>query len=75
MYTFAMESATIRARKAGQRAADLAQYFRVEAMQEIARAAHTVLCACGEDLGVLAELARAEPINTVALGQKIAATS
>jgi len=78
MYTYAMESAVLRARKAPTAAA-MAQVFSALAMDRIESSARTVLAACSEgdalraNLSILRRLTRYEPPNVIALRRKIAA--
>jgi alkylation response protein AidB-like acyl-CoA dehydrogenase len=78
MYTYAMESALLRARKnAG--ACDLAAVFAATAMDQIETSARSVLAACSEgdalrtNLGILRRFTRRLPPDTVALRRRIAA--
>jgi alkylation response protein AidB-like acyl-CoA dehydrogenase len=77
MYTYAMESAILRARKAPG-AADMAQVFTSTAMDRIESSARTVLAACSEgdalraNLSILRRLTRYEPPNAIVLRRNIA---
>ncbi len=84
MDAYAMESALLRAQRLlaagrGTLAADIAAVFTRDAMGRIDAAARTVLAACGEgdalraNLAFLRRLTRFEPVNTIALRQRIAA--
>jgi alkylation response protein AidB-like acyl-CoA dehydrogenase len=80
MYTYAAESAALRAAKTGKlSAADLAAVFSVTAMDQIEARARAVLAACSEgdglrtNLTVLRRFLRYTPPNAVALRRKIAA--
>src|SRR5262249_7086917 len=77
--TYAMESATLRARKIGRaNATAMAEVFASEAMDAIETSARTVLAACsdGDDLranlAVLRRLTKRDTPNTVALRRQIA---
>jgi alkylation response protein AidB-like acyl-CoA dehydrogenase len=72
MNTFAMQSATLRARKHNrENALDMAAVFAAEATEEIETSARTVLAACLD--GNAPRRPSPEPVNTVALRRKIAA--
>ena len=78
--TYAMESATLRARKIGrEQATAMAAVFASEAMDTIEVAARTVLAACAEgdelraNLAVLRRLAKRDAVNVIGLRRKIAA--
>jgi alkylation response protein AidB-like acyl-CoA dehydrogenase len=83
MYTYAMESAVLRARKAPQvsdgGASDMAQVFCATAMDWIEASARMVAAACAEGdelrahLSILRRLTRYDPPNTIALRRAIAA--
>ena len=80
MNAFALESATLRAKKTKkENAADMAAVFADEIMESIAASAKTVLAACSEgdalhsNLDVIRGLTAAEPVNSIALRRKIAA--
>jgi hypothetical protein len=80
MNAFAMESATLRAKKSGRtQSSDMAAVFTCEAMDWIEAGARGVLAACSEgdglrtNLAVLRRFAKYEPVNSVALRRKIAA--
>jgi alkylation response protein AidB-like acyl-CoA dehydrogenase len=79
MNAFALESATLRARKTGkENAADIAAVFADETMENIKASAKTVLAACSEgdalrtNLVLLRGLTAYEPVNSIALRRKIA---
>jgi alkylation response protein AidB-like acyl-CoA dehydrogenase len=78
MYTYGIESAELRARKAPA-ARELAQVFSAAAMDRIESSARTVLAACSEgdalraNLSILRRLTRYDPPNVIALRRKIAA--
>jgi alkylation response protein AidB-like acyl-CoA dehydrogenase len=78
MYTYAMESAVLRVRKAPT-ARDMTQVFSATAMDWIETTARTVLAGCSEgdalraNLSILRRLTRYEPPNVIALRRKIAA--
>ncbi|HEY4364703.1 MAG TPA: acyl-CoA dehydrogenase family protein [Bryobacteraceae bacterium] len=78
--TYAMESATLRARKIErEQATAMAAVFAAEAMDAIETAARTVLAACGDgdelraNLAVLRRLAKRDTVNVIGLRRKIAA--
>jgi alkylation response protein AidB-like acyl-CoA dehydrogenase len=78
--TYAMESATSRARKIGhENAVAMATVFAAEAMDAIEVAARTVLAACADGdelraaLTVLRRLAKRDAVNTIGLRRQIAA--
>jgi alkylation response protein AidB-like acyl-CoA dehydrogenase len=78
--TYALESATLRARKIGrENAIAMAAVFTADAMDAIEISARTVLAACAEgddlraNLAVLRRLAKRDAVNTIALRRKIAA--
>jgi alkylation response protein AidB-like acyl-CoA dehydrogenase len=83
MYTYAMESAVLRARKAPKvsvmGASDMAQVFSVTAMDQIDASARAVAAACAEGdelrahLSILRRLTRYDPPNVIALRRGIAA--
>jgi len=80
MNAFALESATLRAKKTRkENAADMAAVFADETMENIKASAKTVLAACSEgdalrgNLNVVRGLTEAEPVNSIALRRKIAA--
>ena len=81
MYTYAMESAALRSKRAGAtaHAGDLAAVFAVGAMDTIEASARGVLAACSEgdalrtNLAVLRRFLRHTPPNAVALRRRIAA--
>ncbi len=72
MNTYAMESATLRARKHPERAnaADMAAVFAAEAMDQIETAARAVLAACSATY----EFEPRERVDCIALRRKIAGT-
>jgi hypothetical protein len=83
METFAMESATLRARRLaesgkGEVAAQICRVFTRDAMARIEVAARTLLAACSEgdslraDLGVLRRFTKYEPVDAIALRREIA---
>jgi len=79
MNAFALESATLRAKKTRkENAADMAAVFADETMENIQASAKTVLAACSEgdalrsNLNVVRGLTEAEPVNSIALRRKIA---
>src|SRR5579884_2947124 len=79
MNTYAMESASLRARKIHrENAADMAAVFASDAMDIIEATARTVLAACCEgdelrtNLAVLRRFTKRETINTIALRRRIA---
>ena len=78
MYTFAMESALLRAQKSGI-ATDICKVFCREAMEIIESSARTVLAASSEgdmlrtNLAVLKRFTKVEPVNTIGLRRKLAA--
>ncbi len=87
MYTYAMESAALRARKATQvsgqasagGASDMSRVFSATAMDRIEVSARTVAAACAEGdelrahLSILRRLTRYDPPNTIAVRRAIAA--
>jgi len=79
MNAFALESATLRAKKTKkENAADMTAVFADEIMESIKESAKTVLAACSEgdalrtDLSLLRGLTAYEPVNSIALRRKIA---
>jgi hypothetical protein len=79
MNAFALESATLRARKTGkENAADLTAVFADETMENIKASAKTVLAACSEgnalrtNLALLRGMTAYELVNSIALRRKIA---
>jgi alkylation response protein AidB-like acyl-CoA dehydrogenase len=79
MNAFALESATLRAKKIKkENAADMAAVFADEMMESIKASAKTVLAACSEgetlrtNLDVVRDLTAAEPVNAIALRRRIA---
>jgi alkylation response protein AidB-like acyl-CoA dehydrogenase len=79
MNTFALESATLRAKKTKkENAADMGAVFADEIMESITASAKAVLTACSEgdalhsNLDVIRGLTAAEPVNSIALRRKIA---
>jgi alkylation response protein AidB-like acyl-CoA dehydrogenase len=79
MNAFALESATLRAKKTSkENAADMAAVFADETVESIKASAQTVLAACSEGdalrahLDVIRGLTAAEPVNSIALRRKIA---
>jgi hypothetical protein len=79
MNAFALESATLRAKKTKKaNAADMTAVFADETMENIQASAKTVLAACSEgdalrsNLNVIRGLTEAEPVNSIALRRKIA---
>jgi butyryl-CoA dehydrogenase len=84
MEAYAVESAVLRAEKLveagrGALAADMTAVFARDAMTRIEASARTVLSTCGEgdalrvNLTFLRRLARYDPVNSIALRQRIAA--
>ena len=80
MNAYAMESATLRARKHGRETSrDMAAVFCSDAMDEIEISARTVLAACSEgdelrtNLAVLRRFAKRDAIDTIGLQRGIAA--
>jgi alkylation response protein AidB-like acyl-CoA dehydrogenase len=83
--TFAIESASLRARKiagngkSAENANDMVAVFSREAMDTIESCARTVLAACSEgdalrtNLAVLKRFTKYEPINVIAVRERIAA--
>ncbi len=85
--TYCMESAVLRAHKLvardGEKAAELAiamtQVYAAEAMEKIEAAARKVIAAIAEgdmlrtQMAILRRLLKYEPVNTIALREKIAA--
>ena len=79
MNAFALESATLRARKIQkENAADMAAVFADEILESIQASAKTVLAACSEGdalrshLSAVHDLAQAESVNSIALRRRIA---
>jgi len=79
MNAFALESATLRAKKTKKdNAADMAAVFADETMGNIKASAKTVLAACSEgdalqaNLALLRGMTAYEPVNSIALRRKIA---
>ena len=79
MNAFALESATLRAKKTKkENAADMTAVFADETMENIKASAKTVLAACSEgdalrtNLALLRGLTAYEPVNSIALRRKIA---
>ncbi len=83
MNVFAMESAVLRTQKLldhgkGENASDMVSVFVREAMETVESAARTVLAACSEgdalrtNLAVLKRFTKFEPVNAIAVRQKIA---
>jgi len=79
MNGFALESATLRARKIQkENAADMAAVFADEILESIQASAKTVLAACSEGdalrshLSAVHDLAQAESVNSIALRRRIA---
>ncbi len=79
MNAFALESATLRAKKTKKEsAADMTAVFADEIMENIKASAKTVLAACSEggalrsNLNVIRGLTEAEAVNSIALRRKIA---
>ena len=79
MNAFALESATLRAKKTRkENAADMTAVFADEIMGSITASAKTVLAACSDgdalrtNLDVLRGLTAAEPVNSIALRRRIA---
>ena len=79
MNAFALESATLRAKKTRkENAFDLAAVFADEIMENINASAKAVLAACSEgdalrtNLDVIRGLTAVEPVNSIALRRKIA---
>src|SRR5262249_29827865 len=77
---FAIESASLRARKSGsQNAFDMAAVFADETMETIKAGAKTVLAACSEgnvlrtNLALLRGLTAYELVDSIALRRKVAA--
>jgi butyryl-CoA dehydrogenase len=80
MNSYAMESASLRARKRGREtASDMAAVFCADAMDAIEISARTVLAACAEgdelrtNLAVLRRFTKRDAVDTIALRRKIAA--
>jgi alkylation response protein AidB-like acyl-CoA dehydrogenase len=80
MNSYAMESASLRAKKNGrENAADMAAVFAADAMDAIDVSARTVLAACAEgdelrtSLAVLRRFTKRDATDTIALRRKIAA--
>jgi alkylation response protein AidB-like acyl-CoA dehydrogenase len=80
MNTYAMESASLRAKKSGlENHCNMAAVFVAEAMYMIEATARTVLAACSEgdalrtNLAVLRRFAKREPVNTIQTRRAIAA--
>jgi hypothetical protein len=77
METFAMESAQLRSRKTGT-GADLSEVLQQESMARIEAFARPVLAACAEgdalrtNMAVLRRFAKYEPVDTIAIRQRIA---
>jgi len=79
MNAFALESATLRAKKNGkENASDMAAVFADETMENIKASAKTVLAACSEgdalrtNLALLHDMTAYELVNSIALRRKIA---
>jgi len=79
MNAFALESATLRAKKTGKEsAADMTAVFADEAMENIKASSKTVLAACSEgdelraNLALLHGMTAFELVNSIALRRKIA---
>ena len=79
MNTYAMESASVRAKKSGlENHCNMAAVFVAEAMDMIEATARTVLAACSEgdvlrtNLAVLRRFAKREPVNSIAIRRRIA---
>ena len=79
MNAFALESATLRAKKTKkENAADMAAVFADEIMESIQASAKTVLAACSEgetlriSLDLLHGMTASQPVNSIALRRKIA---
>jgi hypothetical protein len=79
MNGFALESATLRAKKTRkENAADMAAVFADEIMGSIQASAKTVLAACSEgetlraNLDLLQGMTASQPVNSIALRRKIA---
>ena len=79
MNAFALESATLRAKKIQKESAfDMTAVFADETMENIQASARTVLAACSEgdalrsNLGVVRSLTEVEAVNSIALRRKIA---
>ena len=79
MNTYAMESATLRARKIGaEHASEIAAVFASDSMDLIETSARTVLAACSEgdalrtNLAVLRRFTKRDPVNTIGLRRRIA---
>ena len=80
IHVYAMESASLRARKTGrENACDMAAVFAEDAMTAIEASARTVLVACSEgdalraNLAVLRRFTKREPVDCIALRRNIAA--
>ena len=80
IHVYAMESASLRARKTGrENACDMAAVFAEDAMTAIEASARTVLAACSEgdalraNLAVLRRFTKRESVDSIALRRNIAA--